>query len=192
VNSKFLDLMISNSFFPKITLPTRFNESHGTCTLIDNFLCKQSTMCSQTTAGICVTKLSDHNPYFICITNEVSINAAPKYVQLKPNSLDIIQFHDAITSSNIYDKLDTDISSNPNLNYEIIDHTFEEMRSKYLPIKKVKFNKHKHKKSDWITQGIVRSIKNRDKLYKDLKNTHMENPGYRPKAQIGIFQKNTK
>jgi hypothetical protein len=102
------------------------------------------------------------------------INAPPKYVQLKPNSLNIQQFHDAITYANIYDKLNTDISSNPNLNYEII----EEMRSTYLPIKTVKFNKHKHKKSDWIKQGIVRSIKNRDKLNKDMKNTSMDNPGY--------------
>ena len=35
--------------------------------------------------------------------------------------------------------------------------------------KKVKINKHKHKKSKWITQGIIRSITFRDKLYMKMK-----------------------
>ena len=39
------------------------------------------------------------------------------------------------------------------------------------PVKWVKFNKYKHKKSSWITQGLLNSIKYRDKLYKRLKLT---------------------
>ena len=35
----------------------------------------------------------------------------------------------------------------------------------------MKYNKHKHKKGSWITKGIIRSIKFRDKLYKTLKST---------------------
>ena len=41
-----------------------------------------------------------------------------------------------------------------------------------MPTKLVKFNKYKHKKSMWITQGILRSIQYRDKLYKQLKFTY--------------------
>ena len=41
-----------------------------------------------------------------------------------------------------------------------------------MPTKLVKFNKYKHTKSMWITQGILRSIQCRDKLYKQLKLTH--------------------
>ena len=33
----------------------------------------------------------------------------------------------------------------------------------------VKFNKYKHKKSTWITQGLLASIRHRDKLYKQTK-----------------------
>ena len=36
---------------------------------------------------------------------------------------------------------------------------------------KVKFNQHKHAKSDWITQGIIKSIQFRDNLYVKLKQT---------------------
>ena len=38
--SDFFDTVISHSFYPKITLPTRFSTNNGT--LIDNFFCKLS------------------------------------------------------------------------------------------------------------------------------------------------------
>ena len=40
-----------------------------------------------------------------------------------------------------------------------------------MPSKWVKFNKYKYKKSSWITQGLLKSIKYRDKLYKRIKLT---------------------
>ena len=40
---------------------------------------------------------------------------------------------------------------------------------KHMPSRIVKFNKHKHTKSTWITNGILRSISYRDKLYLELK-----------------------
>ena len=38
--------------------------------------------------------------------------------------------------------------------------------------------KHKHKKEKWITTGIIKSIRYRDKLYKKLKETHVNTPEY--------------
>ena len=35
-----------------------------------------------------------------------------------------------------------------------------------MPFTRVKFDKHRHKKEKWITTGIIKSIKYRDKLYK--------------------------
>ena len=40
-----------------------------------------------------------------------------------------------------------------------------------MPTKKVKYNKHKHKKSEWITKGIIKSIQFRDNLYLQMKRT---------------------
>ena len=36
----------------------------------------------------------------------------------------------------------------------------------HLPIKLVKYNKKRHKKSCWMTNGILESIHTKDKLYK--------------------------
>ena len=41
--------------------------------------------------------------------------------------------------------------------------------TKCMQTKKVKINKHKHKKPKWITQGILRAITFRDKLYLKMK-----------------------
>ena len=40
-----------------------------------------------------------------------------------------------------------------------------------MPLRKFKFHKHKHKGSNWITNGIIHSIKYCAKLYRTLKQT---------------------
>ena len=47
-----------------------------------------------------------------------------------------------------------------------------------FPEKRVKFNKHKHKLSDWITSGILKSIEFRDKLYRRLNKLSTDSPDY--------------
>ena len=65
--NEFSDTIVSHSFYPQITLPTRFTDR--SCTLIDNFFCKFSLL--QTAAGIITTDISDHLPY--CKSLKVSI-----------------------------------------------------------------------------------------------------------------------
>ena len=40
---------------------------------------------------------------------------------------------------------------------------------RYMPMKKIRLNKYKHKKTEWITNGILKSIKFKDNLYKRMK-----------------------
>ena len=42
---------------------------------------------------------------------------------------------------------------------------------KFFPEKKVKFDRHKHKINEWMTDGILNSITFRDDLYVQLMNT---------------------
>ena len=78
----------------------------------------------------------------------------------------------------MYNLLDKNINSDPNNNYNIIHNTIQKARTRHLSTKKVKFNKYKHKKNDWITSGIIKSIKFRDNLYKTLKRTQTDIPEY--------------
>ena len=90
------------------------------------------------------------------------------------NVASINNFKSAISNSNIYNKLNDDVNADPDANYPILDETITSAINTYLPVKLIKYNKHKHKKSNWITRGIIRSITFRDTLYRQLKQT---NPG---------------
>ena len=79
--NQYLDTLISLNFFPKITLPTRLSNKHGT--LIDNFLCTFSHGFLQTTAGIVPCSISDHFPYFLCLDVSPYTNKNPQYVKVK-------------------------------------------------------------------------------------------------------------
>ena len=54
----------------------------------------------------------------------------------------------------------------------------DEAKKKHMPINIVKFSKHKHKKCEWITKGIIKSIKFRDKLHNKMKTTARDSPDY--------------
>ena len=72
---------------------------------------------------------------------------------------------------NIYDKLEQLRLSNPQDNYDRFITLINDAKEKHLPKKTVKFNKRKHKKSKWMTYGILNSINTKDKLYKKIVKT---------------------
>ena len=72
--------MTECSFFPKVTLPTRLTARTGT--LIDNFFVKLSEQSISAHAGIFMSKLSDHQPYFLITDNMLKRDSPPKYVTI--------------------------------------------------------------------------------------------------------------
>ena len=121
--SDYFDAITAISFLPKITLPTRFSDHNGT--LIDNFLCKLSNRISQASAGILMSRISDHLPYFISL-EYITIKKIkiPKFIQTTNQSAtNIANFKHEICIANILNKLDLSIDANPNINYNILEHT---------------------------------------------------------------------
>ena len=92
-------------------------------TLIDNVLCRLSNTSINNDAGIIVTQLSDHLPYIICLRTMKVDKPEPKYIYMKQTTETSINRvkHDIITAS-IYDKLNTHVDANPNINYDILDN----------------------------------------------------------------------
>ena len=80
-----------------------------------------------------------------------------------------ISKHIIISKANVFAKLNPDISTNPNENYDILEKIIIHNINKHFPRRQVKFNKYKHKKNTWITKGILHSINFRDNLYRELK-----------------------
>ena len=164
----FYDMMTSSGFFPKITLPTRI--TYHSSTLIDNIFCKLSSRLINSRAGIVDTHISDHLPIFICIENLICKEGVHKYVkQINNNVNDQIKFKHALASQNILKHLEKNLDNDPNINYAKVEEILTRVKEETMPSKLVRFNKYKHKKSDWITNGILKSIKYKDNLYKKIK-----------------------
>ena len=85
-------------------------------------------------------------------------------------------------------------ATDPNENYEVLEQTLKEVYNECFPERIVRFNVKKHKKTPWITTGILNSINRRNKLYKVLKQTKTDAISYETKNQtlidIEIFQAN--
>ena len=68
----------------------------------------------------------------------------------------------------IYEQLQPALDANPQENYDIFIKLVTSAKNKHLPKKIVRFNKKKHKKATWLTNGILKSINIKDKMYKIL------------------------
>ena len=65
------------------------------------------------------------------------------------------------------------------------------LHEKCMPTISVRNKKHKHARSDWITSGLIQSIKHRDKLYSKLKKMNLSNPLYNTRSnELKIYNQN--
>ena len=78
-------------------------------------------------------------------------------------------FHNEIKSQFDTLKMDRDLFCDPNENYQHFEEIILNAKAKHLASKTVKLKKHKHKLSQWMTNGILNSIKYRDKIFLKLK-----------------------
>ena len=85
-------------------------------------------------------------------------------------------FKEELESKKFTDILKCDPNSDPNNNYNILHELLTSLRNKHFPCKSQKFNKYRHKLSNWITCGILKSTKTRDKMYLKLKKTPINSP----------------
>ena len=176
--SDFFDSMLANSLFPWITLPTRLDKN--SCTLIDNIYFKLSPLFADATSGIIFSRISDHFPYFIGLKLQVSSNdKKSRFVKVYTNKENGIHaLLESLRAANTYELLDDNPYSNPNLIYNKLHSCIMELKEKHLSYKLVKFNKYKHKGNKWITNGIIKSLKFRDKLYKEMRSLNTNSPSY--------------
>ena len=69
-------------------------------------------------------------------------------------------------------------SSCPHENYDIFMKLIQNAKNLHFPKKTMKFNKKRHKKSKWMTYGILNSINKKDRLYKLLLKTDVNSEKY--------------
>ena len=169
--TNFLDMMITSSLVPRITLPTRV--THNTSTLIDHVYCNIPTTDFQ--AGTLTTDISDHFSNICLIKSETKHSERPVHVTYrKINNQTFHNFNIALQNTDFSDVYHCD---DPSIAYKIFLDKFIALKNLHMPLVKKRFNKYKHKINSWITSGILNSLKTKDKLHTKLKKLHNK-PGY--------------
>ena len=186
------DMFCTNSFLPKITFPTSF--AKHSCSLIDQIYYKPYTNSGTTntvTAGIILSTISDHFPSFISLNVKRTSPKIPKFVTISRYTSEAVEnIRGDLIAENISLKMCPTHENNSNLMYDIFENCITKIKQKHMPCISVKFKKHKHKLSNWISYGILHSIKCRDTLYKQLKTTHVDTPEYiRLKTNLDNYNK---
>ena len=162
--------MISHGLLPTITLPTRLTDNSAS--LIDNIFSSFSNLQMLHSSGILISDISDHFPCYYFMNCNVKLKKVKKNIQCRKfNHENMTNLYNDLDSVDIFSMLNNKINSDPNANYEILEKVITSLLDKHMPLRNVKFHKYKHKKTQWITKGIIKSIKFRDQLYKSLKES---------------------
>ena len=156
---EFLDMFYTNNILPIITKPTRLTDH--TATLIDHIY----TKCLQNfTAGILTVDIADHLPVFCIVRTQPTRNYSNKiyfrdYSKFnKDIYLDDIKLIDWRESLN----------SEKNLNEKVQEtiNTLNKNINKHAPIKLASQNKQRQLNKQWLTKGILKSVKRKHKMYR--------------------------
>ena len=173
IYSEFFNLLTTNNFHPCITYPTRLTDNSGS--LIDNIFLRSKTNHSFRSSGIILSDISDHLPCYTLINRNIHLQCNRNISFSRSFSEENLRkIFNYIRSKNMYELLDKSNTADPDKNYNILYSVISTSLNLYAPKQRIKFNKYKHKKSPWITNGIIKSIKVRDQLYKSLKCTDYE------------------
>ena len=184
-------MLLGYSLFPKITFRTRLGEN--ICSLIDNIFCSLSHNSVASLAGIICSKISDHFPCFVSLRlrNDDTNSQRIKYIKVRVNNNEAYDaFLADLQECDFTTLLDHTPHGDPNQNYDKLHYKLSELKCKHLPWKLVKFNKYRHKGNRWITHGVIKSIKYRDKLYRNLKGAQKDSLFYTElKNKLSVYNK---
>ena len=176
--SEFLDNMTSNFLLPTISLPTKINKKHDT--LIDNIFTNKFN--PNIVTGNFTVEISDHLSSFAIFPMD-NQNHLPK----KHN------FHKRDTRNYKQDELILDIlnidwvktvqpqKNDANNSFDNFFNTLSRIIDKHMPLRKITKKEYKQKFKPWITNEILRKMRQRDKIFKfyvRLKNHERKNDFY--------------
>ena len=167
-SSKLLEMLMNFKLSPLITLPTRVTSTSAT--LIDHIY--KSVSSDNVVAGTLLSDITDHFINFMIIDQDKPYRELPKkksYRSYHENNIKTLnEYLENADWSNVLE------NENPNKSYEIFLNIYQEALDKCIPLKTKRYNKFRHKGSPWVTEGILKSIKNKHKLFKKKEKSRKE------------------
>ena len=156
---EFLDMLYANNILPIITKPTRLTDH--TATLIDH---KYINCLQNFTVGILTVDITDHLPIFCLVwTQPTRNNSNKKYFRdyskfnkdLYLDDIKLIDWHEILNpEKNLNEKVQEAIN------------TLNKIVDKHAPIKLASQSKQRQLNKPWLTKGILKSVKRKQKMYR--------------------------
>ena len=158
-SQKFVNLLLSNGFYPKIDRPTRITENNAT--LIDNIF--TNTHHNNDMSGVWLTDITDHLPIYITLPYKSSpsktifiekrLYTPEKMLKLK-TELSTMDWSEVLNGATVDDKF---------IKFNLL---ISDLHDKYFPSVKLKLKPNDRFKP-WITSTLRNSIKKKNLLYKN-------------------------
>ena len=169
LTSDFLDTLYSFSFIPTINKPTRVKKESAT--LIDNIFCNYLSNNTHF-SGILYTDVSDHFPVFYISKNTKQDVTIPQYICRRQYSeINKTKFSNKLQELNWNEILSQDQCQDA---YSLFHNVFTKLYYDCFPMQKIKLNYRNRKL--WLTHGLKKSIKTKNKLYvKSIKTPTLHN-----------------
>ena len=175
----FLAMMLSIFFQPHIIQPTHFLPS-GKSTLIDNIFI--NSLEYECTSGNLIPHVTDHLPNFLSIKK---FQFSQSWLKRKTRDFSKFNTDDFINDANNL-QLDEKGNNGENVNqmYDIFHDELEKLINKHAPMKTISIRKQKQHKKPWITNGILKSISIKNKLY----GTFMKTGNHSDRSQYKLYR----
>ena len=168
----FFDSLTSNLFVPHITLPSRI--TNRSQTLIDNIFSNNPEF-ENCTSGNFTFSISDHLAQFLIVPS-------PDIRPPKVHNINICDTKNYSHADLVADVINTDWitvleedKADPNLSFQRFNKTINDILDKHMPWRKLNKKEIRLQTKPWITNGILNSIKRRDKLLRKYINA--KDPG---------------
>ena len=105
---------------------------------------------------LCIGVPIQSGPYFTILAYLKYKKKPDKYVKVDNVTVSNMQnFKEDLRSQEISNCFSNILENDPNASYEQFNNIISTVMDKHFPIKIMKFNKYKHKKTKWITSGIL-------------------------------------
>ena len=165
----FFDASFQNYFVPLINRPTRVTRKSATC--IDHIL-TNSFSDSEIETGIFKNDMSDHFPVFCNIKTNVSTNSDKTIIYKRTFNEESVDDFKYLLNHVDWNYI---VNSDTNESYKNLKMKFSELYDVAFPETKIEI-KAKNLLSSWLTKGLRKSSKRKQKLYeKFLKKRNLAN-----------------
>ena len=165
LTNDFLTTLIQHTFYPTINKPTRITRTSAS--LIDNIFTSHHP--NNSLNGIVITDISDHYPVFHI--TDITNNHKTRYTRTRRiNKLNKDSFNIKLKDQDwdyIYNDPDTDNA------YNNFASTYSKLYNDSFPYKSTRQNRKKRNKP-WITRAIAKSIKNKNKLLRQVRTNYTD------------------